>query len=130
MIAQVETPLSQQSKRVRQHGEFELVAAVIDQARKDIELAKRPPMKPTLVGRRKDCGYRNKWRSTQADQAKSWIRAMPARPLRPWSFVWCCEILGIEPVKLRAQMLANSRKPAPSDARGRNPNRGNVRCKS
>lgn len=98
MIAQATAPLSQQSKKLNQHGEFELVAAVVEQARIDLELGKKMiPSSPE----------RSQHRRNQADQARAWLCAAPRQPIQAWSFVWCCEVLGLCPLATRSRILAN-----------------------
>lgn len=110
MIAQATAPLSQQYKKLNQHGEFELVAAVIGQAVTDIEMLKRPPMKPhkRYDGRLLKDHSAEKARRKNGRSALAWVKAMPHRPIKEWSFTWCCEVLGLEPVKLRDKILTNA----------------------
>ena len=111
MIAPAETPLSQQFKRMNQHGEFELVAAVLERAVADIELMKRPPIKShkRYDGRMNPDHSQQVARRTDGAQALAWVKARPHRPSKAWSFVWCCEVLGLEPVILRDRIISNSR---------------------
>lgn len=113
MIAQVEPALSQQYRRMNQHGEFELVAAVLERAVADIELLKRPPIKAhrRYDGKRLPEHSQERARRTEGAQALAWVCAKPHRPSKAWSFVWCCEVLGLEPVLVRDRIVSNSRQP-------------------
>ena len=88
---------SQQFKQVREKGEFELIAAIIDQARNDIAYSKR------AITRRSRNGHASA-SVVNARKARAWFDEEPSPTAGEWSFPWCCEVLGVDPVKLRLEM--------------------------
>jgi hypothetical protein len=89
---------SQQFRQFREHGEFELVAAIIDQARQDIEYARKPAIKHNGNGHKSA-------RVVYAQQAEAWMNEEATQTAGEWSFPWCCEVLGLNPMKVRTEML-------------------------
>lgn len=87
-----------------EHGEFELVAAIIDQARQDIEYSRRPRLK------RFKNGHANA-RVVHAQQATAWLNERPTPTAGEWSFPWCCEVLGLDPLRVRTEILSAPAKP-------------------
>jgi hypothetical protein len=98
MKAQVET-CSAQFDKCRRHHSYELVAAVVEQALLDINDGIVP------VNSLEESIHRVRW----AEDAANWILRRPSRPLLPWSFPWCCEVLGFDCPSIRRGMLVGNK---------------------
>ena len=118
-VAEVAGACSQQFRAHKEHGEFELVAAIIDQARQDIEFARRPhkAFRSGVVPAR----------LVYAQQATAWINEEVTQTAGEWSFPWCCEVLGVNPMKVRTEMLMATK---PIKRKGKEASRGRCRKQS
>jgi hypothetical protein len=98
MIAQTET-CSAQFDKCRRHHSYELVAAVVEQALLDIDEGIVPSNRLKESIRR----------TAHAEQAANWISERPVQPLVPWTFPWCCEVLGFDCHSIRRGMLVGNK---------------------
>ena len=119
-VAEVAGACSQQFKAHKEHGEFELVAAIIDQARQDIEFARKPALKHNGNGHKSA-------RAVHALQAEAWVNEYPTQTAGEWSFPWCCEVLGLNPLKVRTEILMAIK---PIKHKGKEASRGRCRKQS
>ena len=111
---------STQFRQFMEHGEFELVAAIIDQARQDIEYARKTTLKHNGNGHKSA-------RAVYAEQAKAWMNEEATQTAGEWSFPWCCEVLGVNPMKVRTEMLMAIK---PIRQKGKEASRGRCRKQS
>lgn len=111
---------STQFSQFREHGEFELVAAIIDQARQDIEFARKPAIKHNGNGHKSA-------RAVHALQAEAWVNEEVTQTAGDWSFPWCCEVLGLNPMKVRTEILMAIK---PIKQKGKEASRGRCRKQS
>ena len=100
---------SQQHKDYREHGEVELVAAVVDQARLDIEEGYKPT-------KSKDIRFK---RRLYFERAWAWLKQPHYEPLDPWSFAWCCQILDINQYELAGKIIRDYENSRRRQRRGR-----------
>lgn len=89
---------SQRFRKWREHGEMELLAAVIDQARLDIEAGLKKKAKSRDINFKRRLYFRRAW---------AWLIQPPDEPIDPWSFVWCCQLLEVCPFELGGQIILN-----------------------
>ena len=107
MKAQTET-CSVQFKKQGQHHGFELVAAVVEQALLDIDDGIEPIGDLDPIDPMKEIKQLSK-RLSNAEQAAHWISERHKQPLTPWSFPWCCEVLGFDAPSIRRGMLMGNK---------------------
>ena len=100
---------SRHYRQWREHGEVELVAAVVDQARLDIE----DGLKPT---KSKDVKFK---RRLYFERAWAWLKQPPYEPLDPWSFAWCCQVLDMHQNELVRKIISDHDNARRKQRRGR-----------
>lgn len=98
MRARTET-YSGQFDKCRRHHSYELVAAVVEQALLDINEGIIP------VNSLGDSIKKTRW----AEHAANWISERAVQPLVPWTFAWCCEVLGFDCASIRRGMLVGNK---------------------
>lgn len=89
---------SKQFRSMMEQGEFALLAAILEQARMDIDYGYRDYLKKNTNGEESQ-------RKLSAIKARVWISEDPVRPYGEWSFPWVCEYLGLDALKVRQAIL-------------------------